>query len=1149
MLIKDIFERPIDRNIDTVIVAGQNREEKIFQELDEYVVTDELLGHFKEFFEIYSNSIENPTNDIGVWISGFYGSGKSHFLKILSYLLINKEIMGKKPIDYFVGEKFDDESLIENLNKSLNVKNDVVLFNVASKASPRDTIIDVFFKVFNDLRGYSNKFINIEKALDEENKFEEFKQVFEKYEGKSWESKRQNLVKYENFKRSLIEVGFTRAEDFNLLINKKDYDFTPENLAKEVNEYCEKNNTHILFFIDEIGQFISEYSDLMLELQSIVEELAKECNGKAWVIVTSQDTLLNMTNIKDHDFSKIQARFNTHLPLSSSKDDEIIKKRLLEKNDEGKKTLENDFERYGSSLKNILTFIESSEMKIYSSSEDYISNYPLIPYQFNLLQHSLIQIRENSAMGAGVAHGARSMIHIIQETIKENKNNSTETIIPFYNFYNHIMQLINQEHVMVINNAENNGNLNDFDVNVLKTLFLIKYVSDSYLKPNLENISTLMISNVNEEKITLKNEVKDSLDRLIKEVFVNKKGDCYYYLTTKQQEVNKEINSILIDEKEKHKFLLTYIKDIFKESFPNKFEYQRNYKFSVNVSLDDLDDVSKDLGLSFLSSNFEGSENLDDFSLKNLSYNKNFAIIRLSEDSCLFDEINGILQIKDFLKGKDIYSREQVECEKQEEVFERENKIKSVIEEHILKSSIYIWGEKVNLVENDTKNLFKELLNKLFESVYYNFNLIPFEATKEDIFNALKSGDQESLVESENQSNALYDLENYIRQYDEINILELFKRYENAPFGFKKYDISFLIAKLFSSKKISLILSGKEIFLKTNNLQKILDYITLKDSLASKQLSISIREEIDQEKKKSVRNIYKELTDGQVIDDLEGLMSSFKEILKDKIQDIDIILNEIKREERYPGQKSLSESKDFFEEILSKNTLKSFYEYIWGNKEKFNQVLEILETVFGFYTNQKEIFKDSLLKLENYERNSIYIDIDSINNIIKEIKNIVDNDYPYSDIPNLKQLNERYDMELNKLLESEREPILLKIEEDFNYLMNLIEESDLKPDDEEDTKNTIRHRYDKIKNNLLEEDIISNIIGKKAESNKFKEKYIKDIKYLIDQGTESESFIVLGEVLNDEINIRNDDELQKFLELIKSKIERELEEYDVVRIK
>ena len=109
MMIGDIFERPIDRDIDTVIVAGQNREEKIFQELDEYVVTDELLGHFKKFFEIYSNSIENPTNDIGVWISGFYGSGKSHFLKILSYLLMNKEIKGKKPIDYFIGDKVTDD--------------------------------------------------------------------------------------------------------------------------------------------------------------------------------------------------------------------------------------------------------------------------------------------------------------------------------------------------------------------------------------------------------------------------------------------------------------------------------------------------------------------------------------------------------------------------------------------------------------------------------------------------------------------------------------------------------------------------------------------------------------------------------------------------------------------------------------------------------------------------------------------------------------------------------------------------------------------------------------------------------------------------------------------------------------------------------
>ena len=1122
MMIGDIFERPI---------------------------TDELLGHFKKFFFFFSNSIENPTNDIGVWISGFYGSGKSHFLKILSYLLMNKEINGKKPIDYFIGDKVTDDSLIENMRKVLNVKNDVVLFNVASKASPKDTIIDVLFKVFNDLRGYSNKFLNIEKALDEEGKFDEFKRLFEKYEGKSWESKRQDLVRFKNLKRSLIEVGFTSDEEFNLLLSKKDYDFTPENLAKEVNEYCVKNNTHVLFFIDEIGQFISEYSDLMLELQSIVEELAKECYGKSWVIVTSQDTLLDMTNDKENDFSKIQARFDTRLPLSASRVDEIIKIRLLEKNDESKNRLESDYEKYGSSLKNVLTFVDSSEMKNYSSLDEYIDNYPIIPYQFKLLQESLIQLRENSASGAGVGAGARSMIQIIHETIKDNEVSSTETLFPFYMFYNHIRGFINQEHVRVINNARDNDNLNDFDVNVLKTLFLIKYISDSFLKPNLENIATLMISNVNDNKITLKEEISDSLKRLIKEVFVNQKDDCYYYLTTKQQEINKEIKAIFIDDNEKHKFLLTYIKDIVRESIPRKFKIKDNYEFSVNVNLDNLEEIDKDLGLSFLSSAYYDSGSLNEYYLKNISSNKNFAILRLSDDICLFDEINGILQIENYLDGKEIQKRESVECEKQEELNARKNKIKHIIEDYIVGSSIYIWGEKVIIRENNTKDLFNEILKKLFERVYYNFNLISFEAKKEDIFNALKLEDQKSLLESENQSNALLDLENFLRPYDGINIKDIYNRYENAPFGFNKFDISYLIAKLFAQKRISLILNDKEIFIE-NNYQKIYGYITMRNSVDANRLFISIREEIDSKMKNSVKNTYKEISDGQIIDDLEGLMSSFKLSVEKNIQEINNILDDIKREDKYPGKNVLSESKLFFEEILNKNTLIDFYKHIWENEKRFYEVLDDLITVTNFYQSvQIDIFKESLLKIDNYEFNGIYVQIDSINDIISKIRGIVENDSPYSDIQRLKQLNETYDNELNILLEAKKEPVLQKINEDIAYFEDLIEKSNLKSEDEEIFKENIPYKYNLIKEKIIETDLFSVIDGKKKEMYDVKETYIKSINYSINQNKESESSINLSDILIDGRSIRSDEEIQELLDLIESKIKNELKENDVVIVK
>ena len=96
MIIRDIFEKPIDRPLEGVIKVGKNTEEAVFEEVNEYVVTKELRGYFSTFFEKYADALKARTNDVGVWISGFFGSGKSHFLKILSYILENREIRGKR---------------------------------------------------------------------------------------------------------------------------------------------------------------------------------------------------------------------------------------------------------------------------------------------------------------------------------------------------------------------------------------------------------------------------------------------------------------------------------------------------------------------------------------------------------------------------------------------------------------------------------------------------------------------------------------------------------------------------------------------------------------------------------------------------------------------------------------------------------------------------------------------------------------------------------------------------------------------------------------------------------------------------------------------------------------------------------------------
>ena len=134
MQIKNMFRDDINRNINGVVQVEQEEKDVVYQEIKEYVVTSELKKHFVTFFDAYSDSFIHPTDNIGVWITGFFGSGKSHFLKMLSYLLSNKTVNGKPTIEYF-RDKFDDELTFMNVEKSTSVKTETILFNISSEYS------------------------------------------------------------------------------------------------------------------------------------------------------------------------------------------------------------------------------------------------------------------------------------------------------------------------------------------------------------------------------------------------------------------------------------------------------------------------------------------------------------------------------------------------------------------------------------------------------------------------------------------------------------------------------------------------------------------------------------------------------------------------------------------------------------------------------------------------------------------------------------------------------------------------------------------------------------------------------------------------------------------------------------------------------
>ena len=494
MLIKDMFRKKIDREIQGVIIVGQGEDTNVSQELEEYVVTRELQKHFADFFSAYKKGITGQTPKMGVWISGFFGSGKSHFLKILSYLLENRQVGEKYALDYFIEDnKIVDPMVLADMKLAAETPTDAILFNIDSKSDTngkqdKDAIVKVFLKVFNEMQGFCGSMpylADLERRLTEEGRFEEFKYTFEEEYGETWENSRQDFDFIQDAVVDVLaDMGFMSEDAARNWCEKAttEYQISIEDFARRVHTYIEQKgkNHHVVFLVDEIGQYIGEDSRLMLNLQTVTEELGKECKGKAWVIVTSQQDIDSITKVKGNDFSKIQGRFDTRLSLSSANVDAVIKKRILDKTDVAAQSLRLLYGQKATIIKNLIMFNDGVEKKLYANEEDFEEVYPFVPYQFNLLASVLTSIRTHGASGKHLSEGERSMLALFKESAMSLMNEETGAIVPFHCFYDALENFLDHSHRGVIIRAYDNNQINPehktsnvFAINVLKTLFMI----------------------------------------------------------------------------------------------------------------------------------------------------------------------------------------------------------------------------------------------------------------------------------------------------------------------------------------------------------------------------------------------------------------------------------------------------------------------------------------------------------------------------------------------------------------------------------------------------------------------------------------------------------------------------------------------------
>lgn len=1170
-----MFEKDITRDIKGVIKVGQNDEENIYQELDEYVVTNELLKHFNKFFSNYSKGIQNPTDDIGVWISGFFGSGKSHFLKILSYILdSNLKVHGRRPIDFFKEDgKIKDALVIGDMEAATNVNSDVILFNIDSKADPNDDILSVFVKIFNEMQGYCSGMpflAEFEKKLDAKNKFNEFKQEFKNINGEEWENSRDEFYFIsDDIIQSVVNIGFMSENEANnwALKAEENYNYSIEDFANEINEYCinKGNNHHVIFLVDEVGQYIADDTKLMLNLQTIVEELGIKGHGKAWVIVTSQQNIDDITkDIKGMDFSKIQGRFKTRLSLSSSNVDEVIRRRILAKTDVAQKTLEAEYSTFEPILKNILTFEKSAEMKTYESAKDFANIYPFVPYQFNRVQEVLTSIREHSASGKHMADGERSMLALFQESAIEIKEGSDGQLIPFNIFYKAIAQFIDHTHSQVINKAIENNQLYDFDVEVLKVLYMIKHVKA--IKSTSKNLTTLLIDNINQDRLDLQNKVDKSLSRLLEQTLIQKNGEVYTFLTNEEQDINREIKNQIVDPGE---VLDNAANRIFQEIYPkNKYRYSNRYNFQFNQSIDNkkINNKEFDIGMRiitpFYASDLNDSsqmtfeeENMHNV-LKGLSESNNEVIVHLLSDLTVFDEIKEALQIQKYLTKKSADLKVELRSRKQEEYNDKIERIRLFLEASIKDATIYVKGDKVDIAEKNVESRLDEAMSKLVSKVYNKLNYMDFAPDKSDIKKELTKEYQQTLVSSVSESmNALNDLDDYIsdqfKMHHTITLKSLLNRYSKAPYGFINLDIQWLVASLFAQKRITLTINNEDISLKNTGDSKILEYLTKTEYF--EKLLISKKEEIDKIKIKNVKEVLKEVYDLPVnYDNDERIMDEFKRVNEIKLKSINDCLSEFRISNKYPGKKTLEDSRELFNDANNKKNISQFYNFVSDNNEEFLDLADDLDPVLSFFNgSQKEIFNESCIVYTVYEENKNLINDSELTDNALKINTIISMPKPYSKIKDLPELNKEFNSRFDEILGEKRSIILNDINKDLESVLLMLTSDELKIEFE----NKFMHRFDSIKDKLSSEKNIAVINGITIESENLKDNCIIEIKNFgpvdIDESNPKieKDIDIRNIALSSKVKIESESEIDEFISKLKSKLKEEFENVDIINLK
>lgn len=570
MLIKDIFETRIEETIEPVIKVGEREnEKKLASEIGSYVVTPTIERYIDDFLEHYTDTLRTKTTEIGVWISGYFGSGKSHLAKIISLLIENRQLDGIS-----VSERFKPrippqvtrrDSIIRSMTLLDKCRTKVLAFNINTLADSKETPLPrILLSQYYQSKGYSPNIIYakvIESELDKLGKLDDLHKAVERLSGKKWDDIRSNPTFYSKaLYKAACEVApeqFASESDVRDALEKTgggelfNVEFLVQTIIEDLKREEKDTGTpfRLVLVLDESGQWIEDNANRLSQMQAFVEEAAIKGQGKIWVFVTTHEDLgsiyENAKALKE-EMKKIEGRFRFKFSLTTENIELVLEDRIFKKKLAGREAVKDAYNSNPGILRD-LGELRNSLQKLPECNEDkFTTFYPFFPYQIHLIPDVVKSLRSAGGMGEQLSGSTRTLLAITQDILRAGRRSYLEEsvgeMVSFDEVFNNLAGEgeVNPDVRTELKKIENIvPDANELTRRVAEVIYLIQELA--YIPRTMENLARLLVESTSDDLTARINAIQPELDKLMKAKLVAKIGEEYEYLTGEKRTFEGEV--------------------------------------------------------------------------------------------------------------------------------------------------------------------------------------------------------------------------------------------------------------------------------------------------------------------------------------------------------------------------------------------------------------------------------------------------------------------------------------------------------------------------------------------------------------------------------------------------------------------------------